>query len=88
MYGVGSPECKVFSNQYSGLCSTLEINKGFEAPCELDEFKARYADLCDEDDFITKYEVQGMNMNYSSLAIFCQFDVSFQLHIPPVLQPG
>jgi len=60
MYAVGAPACEVFSDQYSGLCSTREINLKFEAPCESAEFKARYAVLCDEVSFLQTYPIQGM----------------------------
>lgn len=60
MYAEGSPACKVFSNQYPGLCTTQEINQDFEAPCESDEFKTRYAILCDEAMFLQTYDIQGM----------------------------
>jgi hypothetical protein len=90
MYAVGAPACEVFSDYYSGLCSTREINLKFEAPCESEEFTARYAVLCDEVSFLQTYPIQGMKKLLLQILAVLDSIINFtflQCRLPPNL-PG
>jgi len=51
LYDTGTPDCKISSTVYPGLCSTAEIEAKSESdPCADSGFALRYSLLCNKEE--------------------------------------